>query len=66
MVMIFQSWVVNLNRVAGKSPGEAKLVSVTRRLSRLLTHLAIAVREWYESIAWPWVESLARHGQQIR
>jgi hypothetical protein len=55
-----------LSRVAGKIPGQAKLVSVTRRLSRLLANPAIVVREWYEPIARQWLESQAKQGQQIR
>jgi hypothetical protein len=63
---IFQSRSVNLSRIAGKIPGRAKLVSVTRRLSRLLENPAIDVAAWYEPIAREWVNSQARHSQQIR
>jgi len=66
IIGILQSRSVNLSRVAGKIPGKAKLVSVTRRLSRLLANPAIVVREWYEPVAREWLESQARHGQQIR
>lgn len=66
IVGIFQSHSVNLSRVAGKIPGNAKLVSVTRRLSRLLANPAIVVRDWYEPIARQWLESQAQHGQLIR
>ncbi len=66
MVGIYQSRSVNLSRVAGKIPGQAKLVSVTRRLSRLLANPAIVARDWYEPIAREWLESQARDGQQIR
>ncbi len=66
MVGIYQSRSVNLSRVAGKIPGQAKLVSVTRRLSRLLANPAIVARDWYEPIAREWLESQARNGQQIR
>jgi hypothetical protein len=66
IVGIYQSRSVNLSRVAGKIPGKAKLVSVTRRLSRLLANPAIRVRAWYEPIARQWLESQAQHGQQIR
>ena len=51
IVRIYQSRSVNLSRVAGKIPGKAKLVSVTRRLSRLLANPPIIAREWYEPIA---------------
>lgn len=66
MVGIFTSRSVNLGRVAGKIPGSAKQVSVTRRLSRLLANPAIEVRNWYEPIARQWLTSQAEHGQQIR
>jgi hypothetical protein len=66
LVGIFQSRSVNLSRVAGKIPGQAKLVSVTRRLSRLLANPTIAVREWYEPVARQWLERQAQDGQQIR
>lgn len=63
---IFQSRSVNLSRIAGKIPGRAKLVSVTRRLSRLLGNPAIDVRAWYEPLAREWASNQAQHGQQIR
>ncbi len=66
IVGIYQSRSVNLSRVAGKIPWKAKLVSITRRLSRLLANLAMDVRAWYEPIARAWLESQAQHGQQIR
>ena len=46
MVGIYLSHSVNLSRIAGKIPGEAKLLSYTRRLSRLLNNQAIDVRAW--------------------
>ena len=48
---------VCLSRIAGKIPGPAKLLSTTRRLSRLLANPAIQVREWYEPIARQWLET---------
>src|ERR1700690_3462972 len=63
---IFQSRSVTLSRIAGKIPGSAQLVSVTRRLSRLLANPAIVVREWYEPIARQWITAQAKSGQQIR
>jgi hypothetical protein len=50
LVGIFQSRSVNLSRIAGKIPGIAKLVSVTRRLSRLLENESIQVRDWYNQL----------------
>lgn len=60
MVGIYESRSVSLSRIAGKIPGRAKLVSVTRRMSRLLANPAIAVREWYEPIARQWLNSRSR------
>lgn len=56
IVGIYQSRSVYLSRIAGKIPGPAKLLSMTRRLSRLLANPAICVREWYEPIAREWLE----------
>jgi hypothetical protein len=57
IVGIYISRSVYLSRVAGKIPGSAKLLSITRRLSRLLDNPAICVREWYEPIARQWLEA---------
>ena len=57
IIGIYQSRSVYLSRVAGKIPGTAKLVSVTRRLSRFLDNPAVNVREWYEPIARQWLEA---------
>jgi hypothetical protein len=51
IVGIYQSHSVNLSRIAGKIPGSAKLVSFTRRLSRLLSNPTINIRGWYEPVA---------------
>lgn len=66
MVGIFESRSVCLSRIAGKIPGAAKLVSTTRRLSRLLDNPAIRVREWYEPIAQQWLETQFRFLGEIR
>jgi hypothetical protein len=60
IVGIYLSRSVYLSRIAGKIPGEAKLTSATRRLSRLLDNTAIRVREWYEPIARQWLEAQYR------
>lgn len=57
VIGIYQSRSVSTSRIAGKIPGLAKLVSTTRRLSRLLNNPAIRVREWYEPIARQWLET---------
>src|SRR3972149_8800698 len=57
MVGIYESRSVYLSKIAGKIPGPAKLVSLTRRLSRFLDNPAIRVREWYEPIARQWLQT---------
>ena len=66
LVGIYLSRSVCLSQVAGKIPGEAKLTSATRRLSRLLDNPAIRVREWYEPIARQWLQAQFRHLGEIR
>jgi Transposase DDE domain len=66
MIGIYQSRSVCLSRIAGKIPGQAKLLSTTRRLSRLLDNPAIRVRQWYAPIAREWLEAQAKNIQQIR
>jgi hypothetical protein len=66
IVGIYQSRSVNLNRIAGKIPGTAKLLSFTRRLSRFLSNPTIDVQGWYEPIARSWLEKQAKHIQQIQ
>lgn len=63
---IYQSRSVCLSRIAGKIPGPAKLVSITRRLSRLLNNPAIRVREWYAPIARQWLAAQFQHLGEIR
>jgi hypothetical protein len=65
LIGIYQSRSVYLSRIAGKIPGAAKLLSTTRRLSRLLDNPAIRVREWYEPIAREWLETQFRHLGEI-
>ena len=66
IVGIYKSRSVYLSRVAGKIPGSAKLVSITRRLSRFLDNPAVNVREWYEPIARQWLEAQWSCLQEIR
>lgn len=65
IVGIYQSRSVCMSRIAGKISGPAKLLSQTRRLSRLLDNPAIRVREWYEPIAREWLEKQFRHLGEI-
>jgi len=66
MIGIYQSHSVYLSRIAGKIPGQAKLVSTTRRLSRFLDNPAINVREWYRPIAQYWLQAQWRCLGEIR
>lgn len=66
VVGIYLSRSVCLSKIACKVPGEAKLLSTIRRLSRLLDNPAIRVREWYEPIARHWLEAQQRCIGEIR
>ena len=66
IIGIYLSRSVCMSKVACKMPGEAKLTSATRRLSRLLDNPAIRVREWYEPIAREWLEAQFRCIGEIR
>jgi hypothetical protein len=66
IIGIYLSRSVCMSRVAGKIPGEAKLTSATRRLSRLLDNPAIRVRAWYEPIAREWLEAQFRSLGEVR
>lgn len=63
---ILESRSVCLSRIAGKIPGPAKLLSATRRLSRVLDNHATRVREWYEPIARLWLEAQFHNLGEIR
>lgn len=62
---IHQSRSVYLSRIAGKIPGQAKLLSTVRRLARFLDNPAIRVRELYEPIARQWLEAQFRNLGEI-
>lgn len=66
MIGIYQSRSVNLSRIAGKIPTMAKLLSTTRRMSRLLSNPAIRPRTWYEPIARQWLTTQLHHHGEIR
>jgi hypothetical protein len=59
LVGIYRSKAVHLSKVAMKIPGDANLLSLTRRLSRFLGNPAIRVREWYEPIAKDVLQAMA-------
>jgi hypothetical protein len=66
IVGIHQSRSVCLSRIAGKIPGEAKLLSSVQRLSRFLANPMVNVRNWYEPIARSRLEMQAKNLQQVR
>ena len=66
LVGIYRSKAVHLSKVAMKIPGDANLLSITRRLSRFLGNPAIRVREWYEPIAKDVLQAIANTVGEIR
>lgn len=63
---IFHGRSVQLSPIATKIPARVNLLSVVRRLSRLLDNPAIRVREWYEPIGRDWLASAAHTTGEIR
>ena len=51
MIGILQSKSVHLSHIANKIPSLAKLLSVTRRLTRFLANPSVRPRRWYKPIA---------------
>jgi len=66
LVGIYRSKAVHLSKVALKIPGDANVLSITRRLSRFLDNPAIRVREWYEPIARDVLQAMANTVGEIR
>jgi hypothetical protein len=66
IVGIYKSRSVHLSKIAGKIPGSAKVLSITRRLSRFVDNPVIRVREWYEPIARQWLEAQWNFLREIR
>jgi hypothetical protein len=63
---VYASRSVQLQRVAGKIPGLAKLTSRTRRLSRFLANPRLRVRVWYEPLARWWVQAMLATVGEVR
>lgn len=59
MIGIYESRSVHLSKIAGEIPGQAKLPSITKRLSRFLDNPKVRVRVWYEPLARQWL--IAQH-----
>jgi hypothetical protein len=66
LVGIHHSRSVTLSKIAGKIPGEAKLLSSVRRLGRFLNNPAIRVRDWYEPLARTWLAAQFHYLGEIR
>ena len=63
---IYQSRSVHLSKIAGKIPGQAKLLSITRRLSRFLDNPSLRVRQWYQPVALKWLHAQLANVGEIR
>ena len=63
---IFERKSVHVSEVATKIISSAKLLSVTRRLSRFLDNPAVRVREWYAPLAQALLLSAVRSVGEIR
>lgn len=66
IVGIFQSKSVHLSQIANKIPGNAKLLSTTRRLSRFLANPSVRPRTWYEPIARWLLRCVVNSSRRIR
>lgn len=63
VIGIYQSKSVHLSAIAQEIPSQAKLLSVVKRLERLLNNPALQVRSWYEPMARSWLQSAAASGE---
>ncbi len=66
MIGIYKSRSVYLSKIAGEIPGKAKLLSITKRLSRFLDNPAIRVRQWYEPVARQWLQAQYENIKEVR
>jgi hypothetical protein len=66
LIGIYLSKSVHLSKIALKIPSPAKVVSITRRLSRFLDNPAVRVREWFEPIAREILQAAAQTVGEIR
>lgn len=63
---LLHSRSVHLNRIASKLPGQAKKLSVVRRLERFVDNGHVRVREWYHPVAAGLLQEAARAGGTLR
>ncbi len=66
LVGIYLSRSVHLSKIALKIPSSAKVLSITRRLSRFLDNPNVRVREWFEPIARDVLQAAAQTVGEIR
>jgi len=66
MIGMLQSKSVHLSHIANKIPSQAKLLSVTRRLTRFLANPSVRPRRWYRPIATWLVECVLNSSRTIR
>lgn len=66
LVGIYLSKSVHLSKIALKIPSQAKVVSITRRLSRFLDNSAVRVRGWFEPVARGILQAAAQTVGEIR
>jgi len=66
LIGIYLSKSVHLSKIALKIPSPARVVSITRRLSRFLDNPAVRVREWFEPIAQEILQAAAQTVGEIR
>ena len=66
LIGMFQAGSVQLSKIAGEIPSQAKLTSITRRLERFLGNANIRVREWYRPVIEPVVAHIAATTGEIR
>ena len=65
LIGILKSKSVHLYRKSAlEIPGEAKLVSTTRRLSRFFDNASIHVRKWYEPVARELISQMQRDASE--
>jgi predicted RNA binding protein YcfA (HicA-like mRNA interferase family) len=63
---LLHSRCVHLNRIASKLPGQAKKLSMVRKLERFVANRHVRVREWYHPVATGLLQEAARAGRPLR
>lgn len=63
---LLHSRSVHLHRIASKVPGQAKKLSVVRRLERFVANPHVRVRTWYQPVATGLLQAAACAGRPLR